>query len=121
MWQSTDFLDAQGYPVRIVSLDVPFRHADGREDTRASVVCDRSPSVVAHLASAETTAMVLHFVDTLPKREREISRRVFWDGATQTAVAADLGISKMAVSKTISRIAKRGRDALPRYEHLMVG
>lgn len=121
MWQSADFLDAQGCPVRIVSLDVPFRHADGREDTRASLVGDRAPSVIAHLASAETKAMVRRFVDTLPTREREIARRVFWDGETQTAVAADLGVSKMAVSKAISRIAKRGRDALPQYEHLMVG
>jgi DNA-directed RNA polymerase specialized sigma subunit len=121
MWQNADFLDAQGRPVRIFSLDAPYHHADGREDTRASVVRDRSPSVVADLESAETKAMVRRFVDTLPRGEREIARRVFWSGETQTAVAADLGVSKMAVSKAISRIAKRGRNALPQYEHLRFG
>jgi RNA polymerase sigma factor (sigma-70 family) len=121
MWQNADFLDVRGCPVRIVSLDVRSCNADGRDRGRANLVGDGSPSVMADLASAETRAMVRKFVESLPRREREIARRVFWGGETQTAVAADLGVSKMAVSKAISRIAKRGRKALPRYDHLMVG
>lgn len=121
MRQSADFLDSQACPVRIVSLEVPFRHANGRDDALASLVSDRCPSVVAHLASAETKAMVRHLVDTLPRDDREIACRVFWDGETQAAVAAALGVSKRAVSEAISRTDKRGRDTLPRYEHLTVG
>jgi RNA polymerase sigma factor (sigma-70 family) len=121
MWQNADFLDAIGSPIRIVSLDVPFRHADGQEVSRANLISDGAPSVVTQLARVETQAIVSQFVNALPKREREIVRRVFWDGETQTAVAADLGVSKMAVSKVISKITKRGREALPRYEHLLVG
>ena len=121
MWQNADFLDTLGCPIRIVSLDIPFRHADGQEASRVNLISDGSPSVITQLARVETKAIVRQFVDALPTREREIVRRVFWDGETQTAVAADLGVSKMAVSKAISKITKRGREALPRYEHLMVG
>lgn len=121
MWQNADFLDALGCPIRIVSLDAPFRHADGQDVLRVNLISDGAPSVVTQLARVETKAIVRRFVNALPTREREIVRRVFWDGETQTAVAADLGISKMAVSKVISKITKRGREALPRYEHLLIG
>lgn len=121
MWQNADFLDAHGSPVRIVSLDVPVRHADGLEVSRVNLISDGAPSVVTQLVRVETKAIVRRFVNALPKRDREIVRRVFWDGETQTAVAADLGVSKMAVSKVISRITKRGREALTQYEHLLVG
>ena len=121
MWQNADFLDSFCRPIRIVSLDVSCRHADGQEVARVNLISDGAPSVVAQLASLETEVLVRQFVETLPRRDRDIVRRVFWDGETQTAVAADLGVSKMAVSKAISRITKRGRDVLPRCEHMMVG
>ena len=120
MWQNADFLDALGSPVRIVSLDAP-RHADGPEVSCVNLISDGAPSVVSQLAWVETKAIVRRFVNALPERDREIVRRVFWDGETQTAVAADLGVSKMAVSKVISKITKRGREDLPQYEHLLVG
>jgi len=121
MWQNADFLDAYGCPIRIVSLDACCRHAHGQEGSQVSLIGDGSPSVVSQLATNETNAIVRKFVDRLPCRDREIVNRIFWDGETQTAVAADLGVSKMAVSKAISRISKRGRHVLPCYEHLMVG
>ena len=121
MWQNADFLDSFGSPVRIVSLDVASRHADGQEVFRVNLISDGAPPVFTELARLETKAIVRRFVNALPIREREIVRRVFWGGETQTAVAADLGVSKMAVSKVMSKITKRGRKALPRYEHLLVG
>ncbi len=121
MWHDAAFLDSCCRPIRIVSLDVPCRHADGQEVARVNLISDGSPSMVTQLASLETKAIVRQFVETLPGRDREIVRRVFWDGETQTAVAADLGVSKMAVSKAIARITKRGRDVLPLPEHLLVG
>lgn len=121
MWHDAAFLDSLCRPIRIVSLDVPCRHADGQEAARVNLISDGSPSMMTQLASLETKALVRRFVETLPGRDREIVRRVFWDGETQTAVAADLGVSKMAVSKAIARITKRGRDVLPLPEHLMVG
>ena len=121
MWHNADFLDALGCPIRIVSLDTPFRHADGQDVSRVDLISDGTPSIVSQLATAETKAIVRNFVDSLPKHQRDIVRRVFWCGETQTAVAADLGVSKMAVSKAIAKVAKRGREAMPRYDHLMVG
>jgi DNA-directed RNA polymerase specialized sigma subunit len=121
MWQDADFLDAFGCPIRIVSLDVPCRHVDGQDVSRVNLIADSSPPVVSQLAMSEMRATVRQFVDRLPRRDREIVNRVFWGGETQTAVAADLGVTKMAVSKAISRISKRGREVLPCYEHLMVG
>lgn len=120
MWHNADFLDVFGSPVRIVSLDTSCRHFDGRQASQAKFIVDGCSSVVSQLAAGETKAIVREFVAKLPNRDREIVNRVFWGGETQTAVAADLGVSKMAVSKAISRIARRGRDSLPPYDRLMI-
>jgi len=120
MWHNADFLDVFGCPIRIVSLDTSCRQVDGRQASLAKLIIDDCPSIVSQLAAGETKAIVREFVATLPQREREIVNRVFWGGETQTAVAADLGVSKMAVSKAISRITRRGRESLPSYDRLMV-
>ena len=58
------------------------------------------------------------FVTSLSPRDQEIVHRIFWQERSQTQVGAHLNISKMAVSKTMARICKRGRASLAAYEHL---
>lgn len=116
MWQSAQFLDQFGSPVRIVSLDVPFRHTDGEEVSRGKSLPDRAPGVLTQLQHHEMQSIVRKFIDGLPKRDQEIIRGVYWAGETQTAIANRLGVSKMAVSKAMARITKQARLALPAYE-----
>jgi RNA polymerase sigma factor (sigma-70 family) len=70
------------------------------------------------LATAQAVAAVHTFVRGLPPRDRSIIDRHFWRGESQTDIARDLGVSKMAVSKAIARICKRGRAALSEYEYM---
>lgn len=118
MWQTAHFLDRLGAPVRVVSLDVPFRHTDGEEVSGVKALPDRRPSVLAELAHHEMQAMVRTFIEGLPKRDQEIIRGVYWAGETQTAIANRLGVSKMAISKAMARITKQARRVLPEYEQL---
>lgn len=118
MWQTAHFLDRFGSPVRIVSLDAPFRHTDGEEVSRVKSLPDRGPSVLAKLAHHEMQSMVRKFIEGLPKRDQEIIRGVYWAGETQTAIANRLGVSKMAISKAVARITKQARRVLPEYEQL---
>ncbi len=118
MWQTAQFLDSFGRPVRVVSLDVPYRHADGCEASRVKSLPDRTPSVLSLLADRETKAMVRQFIDGLPRRDREIVLGVYWEGETQTSIASRLGVSKMAISKAMTRITKQARRELSHYEQL---
>jgi RNA polymerase sigma factor (sigma-70 family) len=112
MWQTAHFFDRFGCPVRILSLDVSPRHADGKEVSLAKSLEDQSPSVLAQVAEHEIRAMVKRFVNNLPKRDREIVRGVYWEGESQAAIANRLGVSKMAISKAMARIAKQARRSL---------
>jgi hypothetical protein len=42
-------------------------------------------------------------------REQEIVHRIFWLGETQASAARSLGVSRMAISKTVKKITKLGR------------
>ena len=64
------------------------------------------------LESEQDATAVRAFVEGLRPREQAIVYRVFWLGERQAAVARDLGVSRMAVSKTIKRISQFGRAAL---------
>jgi len=71
------------------------------------------------IAQAEGLAAVEAFVNELPERDQLIIvKRLFWLGHTQTQIAADLGVSKMAISKAVARICRLGRSLLAPHEHL---
>ena len=74
--------------------------------------------VVVQLECAEAVRAVDQFVNSLTPRERDMLHRAFWGGETQTAIAAHFGVSKMAVSKALRKILKRGRRALAPYGYL---
>lgn len=70
------------------------------------------------IAQAEGFAAVHAFVNGLPERDQLIVKRLFWFGHTQTQIAADLGLSKMAISKAVARICRQGRSILAPHEYL---
>src|SRR5262245_52211982 len=73
---------------------------------------DPDPRPDEYLEFLQTVNAVIAFTETLSVREREIFHRVVVDEDSQTAVAADLGVSKMAVSKVMARLRRRARGAL---------
>ncbi|MHC4620303.1 MAG: sigma-70 family RNA polymerase sigma factor [Planctomycetota bacterium] len=71
------------------------------------------PLIASQTAAAEDA--VRQFVDSLPVRLRHVVRRVFWDGISQREVARELHVSKMAVSKMLTKLRAKGRTALSAY------
>lgn len=68
-----------------------------------------SPAADADMESDEALRLIHAFVEMLPDRLRLAVRRVFWDGATQTEVAKELGLSKMMVTKLMAEVRRRGQ------------
>jgi RNA polymerase sigma-B factor len=61
---------------------------------------------------SETRATLEPALDGLPDREREILRKRFEDGMTQTQIADQVGISQMHVSRLIRKSLERMRAEL---------
>lgn len=62
-----------------------------------------------YLEFLQTLEIITAFTDTLSGRERAIFTRVMVDQESQTAVATDLGVSKMAISKAVARLQRKAR------------
>jgi RNA polymerase sigma factor (sigma-70 family) len=95
--------------MNLVSLDAlnegegPSRLGSaGRKPQRKSV--DWDDPVFSEVARAETIAAVAAFVATLDEDDRYLYRRLYAEGATQTAVALELGTNKMAISRRVARL-----------------
>jgi RNA polymerase sigma factor (sigma-70 family) len=101
----------------VLSLDAltARRNAEGG---RSFEIRDEAPHPDAQLEEAQGRAAVNDFVHSLPPRDQEIVRRLFWQDETQTQIAASYGLSKMAVCKAMARIAKHGRAVLADHRHL---
>lgn len=99
------YIDADGYAA---DLNGPKRITDIPD---AGLLPDEL------LALSEDVLAIERFVASLSPRERGIVHRVFWGGETQADVARDLGVSKMAISKVIGRIARLGRIRLAQFRH----
>jgi RNA polymerase sigma factor (sigma-70 family) len=100
----------------VLSLEELSSRLDPESGHATFDIPDTGPQPEAQLEHGEAHAAVLRFVDCLPPRDREIVRRLFWDDETQTEIAADFGVSKMAISKAMARIARQGRIALADHE-----
>jgi RNA polymerase sigma factor (sigma-70 family) len=102
----------------VLSLEELSSRLDPETGHATFDIPDDSPRPDARLEHGQAHQAVQRFVETLPARDREIVRRLFWENETQTDIAADFGVSKMAISKTMARIARQGRVALADHEHL---
>lgn len=102
----------------VLSLEELAAGLDPDSNSPAFEVPDPCPGADEQLERNQALQAVGDFVRALCPRDQEILRRVFWHDETQTAVAQRLGVSKMAVSKAMTRIAKQGRAALAPHRHL---
>lgn len=100
-----------------LSLDALTAGRDAEGGTSFDIR-DDAPRADELLEHAQATAAVTDFVDSLPVRDQEIVKRLFWQDETQTQIAASFGISKMAISKAMARIARLGQTALADHRHL---
>lgn len=100
----------------VLSLDQLYEK--GREDGSGFDLVDNEPTPDQIFENGQTITAIREFVDNLPPRDRLIVRAVFWEDRTQTDVASELHVSKMAISKAVARICARGRVALTPHQFL---
>jgi len=82
--------------LRTESLDVTRAEDDPRP------VYDR-PTVEAGFRTVEERSWLVPALGALPERERRILKLRFFDGLPQSAIAAEVGISQMHVSRLLAR------------------
>ncbi|HZD65227.1 MAG TPA: SigB/SigF/SigG family RNA polymerase sigma factor [Acidimicrobiales bacterium] len=87
-----------GQAYRFTSLDAP---APGDEDSEA--LTSRLGEVDPEFAGAEERATLSPLIARLPERQRLILHLRFFEGLTQSDIAARLGISQMHVSRLLAR------------------
>ncbi len=95
-----------GQAYRFASLDAP---AGG--DGEGESVGSRMGEVDPRLDDVERRATLSPLLDRLPRRERLILHMRFFDGLTQSEIAARLGISQMHVSRLLARSVSQLRAA----------
>jgi RNA polymerase sigma-B factor len=88
------------------SLDLPVG-ADG-----SGVLGELLPDDGSAMLDAEARVMLAPAVRSLPPREREILYLRFFRQQTQTQIAAEVGITQMQVSRTLSRVLVQLRGHL---------
>lgn len=118
MRQSVDSYLFAGAFAPVLSLEELSSRLDPETGHATFDILDSGPPPDTWLEHSQAHEAVLRFVDCLPARDREIVRRLFWEDETRTEIAADFGVSKMAISKVMMRIARQGRLALADHEHL---
>lgn len=102
----------------VLSLDALISQPDADGFNGFDIADEDTLAIDDQIAQGEGLAAVDAFVHALPERDQLIVRRLFWLGHTQTQIAADLGVSKMAISKAVARICRVGRSLLAPHEHL---
>lgn len=101
-----------GNLVPVVSLDEMLDRVDPDGGRVSFDLIDPSPQPDECAERREIVAALVALWHTLSERDREVFRRVLLEDETQTAVAADMQVSKMAISKAVARIQKKARAAL---------
>lgn len=102
----------------VLSLDALTTQPDADGINRFDIADEDALAPDEQIAQAEGFAAVAAFVNALPERDQLIVKRLFWLGHTQAQVAADFGVSKMAICKAVARICRLGRALLAPHEHL---
>lgn len=69
-------------------------------------------AVVYDLDRAREARAIREFVERLPSAQRTIVHAVFWQKRSHGEIAAERGISRQAVSKTLAKALARGRRDL---------
>jgi RNA polymerase sigma factor (sigma-70 family) len=105
--------------IQVVSLDELISR-DGNAPLAVDLsLYDRSPRPSEVLEQRQAARALGAFLLTLSEREREILERFYWQHESQASIAVDFGVSKMAISKALARVLKRGRHAMAGHEPTM--
>lgn len=99
---------AQAY--RSTSIDAPAAGTENNAAKLASQLGDEDEA----LFDAENRMLVTELLVGLPKREQLMLRLRFFEGMTQSQIAARLGISQMHVSRLLAKSLKRLREEMDR-------
>jgi RNA polymerase sigma-B factor len=95
-----------GQAYRFTSLDAPAP-GDGDSENLAAHLGEEDPE----LQDAEHRAALSPLIAKLPQREQTILHLRFFEGLTQSEIAAQLGISQMHVSRLLARSLAQLRGA----------
>ena len=82
--------------------------ADAVDRHMADVMSDASTAF-----PGEDYAELHHAIEQLRPRQRELLRRVFWEGVRQAEIARQEGVLESAISERMKRIYQRLRKFLP--------
>lgn len=118
MRQSSNAYLFPGAFAPILSLDEVVAAVDEETGAGSYDLTDPEAGPQAQVEFEEAKAAVNSFLAKLSTRDQIIMQRLFWDERSQTQIAAELNISKMAISKAVARIYRRGRVTLAQYEGL---
>jgi RNA polymerase sigma-B factor len=104
-----DVLEAMeaGAAYRTASLTTP--DADDEQDRADTAVLGENDN---DLVNADTRMAVRHLVRELPERERTVVYLRFFEGHTQSEIAAQVGVSQVHVSRIIRDTLRRLGDRL---------
>ncbi|MBP0449141.1 SigB/SigF/SigG family RNA polymerase sigma factor [Kitasatospora sp. RG8] len=91
------------------SLDA-LRDRDG--DESGSAMLDQLGGCDENLELAEFRTAVRPLLGRLPRREQTVLKLRFWDGWTQSEIAARIGVSQMHVSRLLTATLARLREEL---------
>ncbi len=98
-----------GQAYRFTSIDAPVGGADDEDSSALSSTLGEDD---AELAGAENRAALSPLLAKLPARQQKIIHLRFFEGLTQSEIAARLGISQMHVSRLLARsLAQLRSDA----------
>lgn len=102
-----DVLEAMeaGQAYRFASLDAPAP-GDNDGDSMAATL----GAVDVGMGDAEDRALLVPLLESLPERERRIVLMRFFEGLTQSEIAARMGISQMHVSRLLARSISQLRE-----------
>jgi RNA polymerase sigma factor (sigma-70 family) len=118
IWDDSVYCSVSAEPISLDELIT--ESVAGRGRSSQFDIPSYGPNPSDDLDSKVSLAAIADFVCGLPKREREIATAVFWGGTSQAEVARRLGVSKMAISKSVSKILKLGRCKLADYHDFAV-
>lgn len=94
-----------------LSLDSTSLDSDGN-CVRRFDVADESPSPEERAVQSQLERDTRAFLAALPPRDQVVAYRLYWLRESQSEIASFLGVSRMAVSKAVARISKKGFQAL---------
>jgi RNA polymerase sigma factor (sigma-70 family) len=99
--------------VEPVSLDALMSSDyESDDETQSNDIPDRSIDTEDQFASEQTAQAVRSYLASLEPTDRTLVERVFWHDESQADVARAFGVSTAAVSKRMTRVLARGREAL---------